>query len=151
MPATASTKRAVSVATPERWPRKLSAVRSAASSARAGPVASSTSAGTSSRHCPSTTRLSTSSTPHWRIASATAARPKTTPGCFCTIRARAAGVLGNGRLRGHVAGADVLGERAGDGLAQCLAGSAIAQPSQHESHFPMRRKCRLDLTPAGGV
>ena len=38
MPATASTKRAVSVAMPERWPRKLSAVRSAASSAAAGPL-----------------------------------------------------------------------------------------------------------------
>ncbi len=74
---------------PERWPRKLSAVRSAASRARAGPLASTTSAGTSSRHCPSTMRLSTSSTPHWRIASATAASPKTTPGCFCTIRALA--------------------------------------------------------------
>ena len=36
VPATASTKRAVRVATPERWPSKLSAVRSAASSAGGG-------------------------------------------------------------------------------------------------------------------
>ena len=55
---------------------------------RPGPTASRTSAGTSSRHWPSTTRLSMSTAPHCRIASATAARPKTTPGCFWTIRAR---------------------------------------------------------------
>ena len=100
---------------PERWPRKLSAVRSAASSAAAGPLASSTSAGTASRHWPSTTSLSTCSTPHWRIVSATSgeaeddARP-----AFCTIRARARASLGHRRLRGHIAGADVLGQRTGD-------------------------------------
>ena len=34
-------------------------------------------------------------------------------------------VLGNGRRRGHVAGADVLGQRTGDDLPQGLAQSAI--------------------------
>ena len=82
VPATASTKRAVRVAMPERWPRKLSAVRSATSSAAAGPLASSTSAGTPSRHWPSTTSLSTCSTPHWRIVSSTRSKPKATPGLF---------------------------------------------------------------------
>ena len=94
VPATASTKRAVRVAMPERWPRKLSAVRSATSSAAAGPLASSTSAGTPSRHWPSTTSRSTCSTPHWRIVSSTRSNPKATPASFCTIRARARASLG---------------------------------------------------------
>ena len=38
VPATASTQWRVSVATPDRWPTRLSAVRSAVSSARVGPV-----------------------------------------------------------------------------------------------------------------
>src|SRR2546426_730798 len=50
VPATACTKRAVSVATPERWESRLSPVRSAASSARAGPLTTATSTGTESRH-----------------------------------------------------------------------------------------------------
>ena len=89
VPATASTKRAVSVATPERWPRKLSAVRSAASSAAARAAGEERPRpGPPRATGPRRRALSTSSTPHWRIVSATTSRPKTTPGCFCTIRAR---------------------------------------------------------------
>ena len=53
----ASTKRAVSVATPERWPSRLRATRSPASSARAGPATSATCRGTASDQVPSTIEL----------------------------------------------------------------------------------------------
>ena len=93
-PSTAATKRAVRVAIPDRWPRKLSAVRSPASRARAGPATSATSAGTRSRHSPSPTSGSNSWTPACSNVSRAAASPNTAPGCFCTIRPRAPAVAG---------------------------------------------------------
>ena len=90
VPATASTKRAVRVATPERWPRKLSAVRSAASSAARRPARQ--------RHLGRHLRRATAPRPRAcrrarpRTGASSprpASSPKATPGCFCTIRARA--------------------------------------------------------------
>ena len=125
----------------------MSAVRSAASSARRRAAREQhLGRAPSSRHCPSTTRLSTSSTPHWRIASATAARPKTTPGCFCTIRARAAGVLGHGRLGGDVARADVLGQRPGDQLLDVRRQLGHRGSLASRSRCPMSGQSISDLT-----
>ena len=56
-------------------------------------------------------RAATSGSSARNVASA-ASRPKTTPGCFCVIRARARAPGRHGRPRGDVAGADVLVERA---------------------------------------
>ena len=53
--------------------------------------------------------------------------PKTTPGCFCTIRARARASAGTVASRGHVAGADVLGQRPRDEL---LIASRSLDPSR---------------------
>src|SRR4051794_10481554 len=141
LPATASTKRAVSVATPERWPRKLRPTRSAASSARAGPLATSTSAGTCSRHCPSTTRLSTCSTPPRPPAAGVVggrapARPHRLgddggaggPPRLFLHDPRPRPRLGrHGRLGGDVAAAEVLGEGAADQLGEGLVGLGHAR------------------------
>ena len=146
VPATASTKRAVRVAIPERWPRKLSAVRSATSSAAAGPLASSTSAGTPSRHCPSTTSLSTCSTPHWRIASSTRSSPKATPACFLHDPRPGAGIRRHRRRGRHVAASRrPRPERGGRSRSAARrVGHRASLDQRRGSHLPpIRGKCEL--------
>src|SRR5829696_4540546 len=94
VPATASTKAAVSVATPERCPRKFSIVRSAASSTLAGPATCPSTApastgalsATSGRNAagPSRSRSRTSAS-----TTSTAGNPATTPGPRATSSASA--------------------------------------------------------------
>ena len=103
----------------------MSAVRSAASSAAAGPLAQSD----LGRHLLAPLALDDEAVEASRPRTGASPprptpRPKTTPGCFWTIRARAASVLGDRRLGGDVARADVLGQRAGDQLAESLPASA---------------------------
>ena len=56
---------------------------------------------------------------------------------FCTIRARARRLGGHGRLRGHVAVAEVLGQRRRDDLAQRLSGLG------HRASLDQRRAMHL--------
>ena len=101
----------VSVAIPERRPRRLSAVRSPVSTARVRPVMRASSAGARRDHRPprrARTRAFGSSAQ--KTASA-AGRPQTTPGSLSSSVAVQRRVLGDGGLGRHVAAADVLGER----------------------------------------
>ena len=85
---------AVSVATPDSRPRKLSAVRSAVSSAPAAPVTRSTGAG-GSRHSASgpSRSIAASGSSRRKTASATPS-PEITPGAFCVIVATPRAVRG---------------------------------------------------------
>ena len=89
VPSTSRTKRAASVAIPDRRPRKLSAVRSPVSSAPAKPSIESTGP-PCSRQTPSCAKRSkrTSGSSSAEHASA-ASKPKIVPGAFCVISARA--------------------------------------------------------------
>src|SRR5690242_16198632 len=88
VPSIAWTYRAVSVATPDRWPRKLSATRSPARIQRAEPATSATRP--PSRHSPSCTcACQRSSGSRRRNTDSAACRPQITPGAFCSMRARA--------------------------------------------------------------
>ena len=120
MPSTARTQRAVSVATPDRRCRKFSAVRSAASSARASPVARSTAAG-GSRQTPSGPSRSSS---HGGIERAErrlrGVEPEDDAGRLLRDRRDGARAGRDRRLARDVAVADVLGERAPHELVERL-------------------------------
>ena len=73
---------------PDSRPRKFSAVRSAVSSARAEPVARSTTA-PASRHSPTGPSSSSTSGSSRRNTAAATSSPEITPGAFCVIVARA--------------------------------------------------------------
>ena len=121
LPSTARTKRAVSVATPDRCPSRLSAVRSPASSARAGPETRAAATGTSSLH---------SALDHDRVEGAGARLPESLGGgleaeqhtrLLLHDRGASGRVLVDDGLRGDVAGPHVLGEGAGDDLTNLVS------------------------------
>ena len=114
MPATASTKRAVSVATPERWPRKLSAVRSAASSARAGPDGEQHLGRHLLAPLPLDDEVVDVLGPALAHRLGDRGQAEDDAGLLLHDPRPPADVLGHRRLRGHVAAAEVLGQRAGD-------------------------------------
>ena len=114
-PATASTHRAVAVATPERWQSRLSAVRSAVSSERVGPV---TVASTAPRRTRSPSRTA-GSTAHPRIDRGEHGRGHRQAGDDpggAGDQVADRGLVGrHGRHRGHVHPAgQVLGQRPPD-------------------------------------
>ena len=115
VPSIASTQRRVRVATPDRWPSRFRAVRSAVSRSRIGPVTvASTSPGVT--RAPSALPYSTRSRPCPTVSKTYAAtgNPATTPSCRETRSARRHRVGVDGRQRGDVAGdAEVLVQRAG--------------------------------------
>src|SRR5262249_17352925 len=89
VPSTARAARAAIVATPDRCERKFSAVRSAVSSARAGPSMLITSP-PCSRQLPSAMKRSARACGSGSVNARPAARrPWMTPGCSCVIRPRA--------------------------------------------------------------
>ena len=114
----ASTKRRVRVATPERWQRKLSAVRSAVRIERSGPVTSTTSRPAASvvavgRHA---SRPRPSGRPRRKVSVAQA-RPASTPSARARARRARSRLVGD-QGGGEVAdGTEVLGERPGHGVA----------------------------------
>ena len=110
VPAMRRTNSCVAVAMPDRWPRKLSATRSAARTARAGP-ATVISAVLAATLAPSrcVAAISMSGRELGKVA-ATSGRPAITPASRATTTARARRVLRDGGDRGDVAGAaEVLG------------------------------------------
>ena len=88
---------------------------------RRRPNASATSAGTSSRHLPSTTSRSTSLDPALAHRLLDRIEAEGDPRLFLHDPRPGAGVRRHHRSGGDVAGADVLGQGAAHGLAQRLA------------------------------
>ena len=96
---------------PDRRCRRLSAVRSAVSSARASPVTTATTSPRSQR-APSPQRTSnTAPGSHCRNASKATSRPATTSDALAWITPRARSAGGHHDVAGHVAPPDVLGQR----------------------------------------
>ena len=113
VPATASTKRAVRVATPERWPRKLSAVRSAASSARAGPAGEQHLGGHLLPPLPLDDEVVDVLDPALAHRLGDRRQAEDDAGLLLHDPRPPAGLLGDRRLRGDVAAAEVLGRARG--------------------------------------
>ena len=110
-----STRDAVAVAMPDRWPAKFSAVRSAASTARALPVmvisAVFLATASPSRAC-GTICVSGASL---RMTASTSGRPAMRPAARATTIGARLRILGHGRDRRDIAGAaEIFGERARD-------------------------------------
>ena len=104
-------------------------MRSAASRARAGPLMKATSAGTESRHWPST--ISSVELAGAGLAKDLAGRGETEDDARLLLddpRPGARG-LGHGRVRGHVAVAEVLGEGAGDQRGEVGVGGRCHPPT----------------------
>src|SRR5262245_29349500 len=90
----ASTKRAVRVATPDRWPRKFSAVRSAVRMGASGPRTSAMATPAVTRSPSSAHQASSSWGSTWRKASMAQSRPARMPsarGTNCAVASRAGG------------------------------------------------------------
>src|SRR6266700_1127053 len=121
VPAMRRTNSWVAVATPERWPRKLSATRSAASTVRAGPatVISAVLAATSA---PSRALAAISvAGESFRNTASTSGSPAITPASRATTKARA-GVP------------EILGQRAGDDLVDLQRGEERIGAEEGDHH-----------------
>src|SRR3989442_5247731 len=114
VPATRRTNSYVAVATPERRPSRLTATRSAASTASAGPASIISSLLPVTRDPSRVLAAISISGASLANVAATSGRPEITPAWRATTRARAR-VFGAGGERGDVAVApEILGERARD-------------------------------------
>ena len=128
LPSTSRTKRAVSVATPERWPSRLSATRSPASRARAAPDSAGHGGGNVVAPLPlDHDRGRSARRPTWANASRRP-RGRTAPRAASgAIEARARSVRGHDRGRGDVAAA--RGPRRGRGRPARSAIRVVHAPS----------------------
>ena len=151
LPLTASTKRAVSVATPDRWQSRLSAVRSAASSARAGPLASATSAG--HRVAPLALRLrarSKLSRPRLGEGLGGDLEPEHDARLLLHDPRPAPASAGTTASEVTSPGAEVLGQRAGDEIAQLAAICASAHSAANTAIVAVK-PCRKLRPPTGPI